>query len=142
MKKVKQDNSIPNLSGQDSKKIAAAAPRNDNSTGVYQLIDIAKIKPSKSNYRKTSNLKGVEELTDSIKSKGVLQPIIVRTQKGNGSFEIVTGHRRHAAAKNAGLKQIPCILKDCSDAEALEIQVIENSQREDVNPMEEAMGFK
>lgn len=142
MKKVKQDNSTPNLSGQDSKKIAAAAPRNDNSTGVYQLIDIGKIQPSKLNYRKTFNAKAQEELTESIKSKGVLQPISVRPLKGNGSFEIVIGSRRYCGAKDAGLKQIPCMVKELSDAEALEIQVIENSQREDVNPMEEAMGFK
>lgn len=122
------------------KEIATAAPRNDT-PGVYQLIDVAKIKPW-SNYRKTFKLKGLEELTDSVKSKGVLQPIIVRPKKGNGSFEIVTGHRRHTAAKDAGLKQMPCILKECTDEEVIEIQVIENSQREDVNPMEEGIGFK
>lgn len=106
----------------------------------YQVVDIKKLVPSKSNYRKTFDKAAMAELTASIKAKGVLQPILVRPV--NGHLEIVAGHRRHQGALGAGLKEMPVIVRDLSDTEALEIQVVENTQREDPNPMEEGWGFK
>ena len=108
----------------------------------YQVIDIKKIKPSPRNYRRSMDKQALEDLTASVKAKGILQPVLVRPIKGNGSFELVAGHRRHKAASMAGLDEIPTIVRTLTDEEALEIQVIENSQREDPNPMDEALGFK
>jgi len=106
----------------------------------YPEMSIKSIVPSKHNYRKTVDSAKMTELTASIKAKGVLQPILVR--RINGKHEIVAGHRRYQASIDAGLETIPVIEKNLTDEEALEIQVIENSQREDPNPMEEAWGFK
>jgi ParB/RepB/Spo0J family partition protein len=83
----------------------------------------------------------MQELVASIASKGVLQPILVRPNGGKDSFLIVAGHRRHKASCDAGMTKIPAIIRTLSDADALELQIIENSQREDPNPMEEAWGF-
>lgn len=102
-------------------------------------IKIKDIKPGE-NYRKHQDKGGMKELTQSVKTHGVLQPIIVR--KNGKGYEIVAGHRRHEAATSAGLKTIPASVIKVDDAEALEIAVIENTQREDPNPMDEAIGFK
>ncbi len=75
----------------------------------FQFIEIKKLTESKSNYRKTFNKAGMEELTASVKAKGVLQPVLVRPVKGNGRFEVVAGHRRLRAAIAAGLKEMPCM---------------------------------
>lgn len=107
----------------------------------FKEISIKKIKPSPNNYRKPTK-EAMKDLIESIKSKGVIQPILVRPLNGNGTFEIVAGHRRYTAALEAGLKEMPAIIRALSDEDALELQVIENSQREDPNPMEEAWGFK
>lgn len=110
--------------------------------GEYKILDIKKIFADKNNYRKAYSRKGMDELTASIKTKGVLQPILVRPNGGKDSFLIVAGHRRYQGALDAGLKQIPSIVRNLSDADALELQVIENDQREDPNPMEQAWGYK
>jgi ParB/RepB/Spo0J family partition protein len=86
--------------------------------------------------------KGIEELTASVKEKGIIQPIIVRPMKGNGHYEIVAGHRRFLAAQGASLETIPAIVQDFGDDEALEVAIIENDQREDANPLDEAKAFK
>lgn len=84
------------------------------------------------------------ELVESIRSKGVLQPLLVRHKKGkaDGPFELVFGHRRLRAAKKAGLEKLPCIVREISDEDAREAQMVENLQRADVNPMEEARGYR
>lgn len=81
------------------------------------------------------------ELVSSIRAKGILQPILVRP-KGPNRYEIVAGERRWRAAQAAGLYEVPVVIKELSDAEALEISIIENIQRHDLNPIEEAIGFK
>ena len=86
--------------------------------------------------------KGIEELTASVKEKGIIQPIIVRPIKGNGHYEIVAGHRRFIAATNAGLDTIPAIVQELPDDEAIEVAIIENDQRENANPLDEAKAFK
>ena len=111
---------------------------------MFQDIALKNLIPSKNNYRKAMDEAAIEDLTASVKAKGVLQPILVRPLNGKqkGKYEIVAGHRRHRAAQAAGLKEMPAMVKDLSDEEALEVQVVENTQREDPNPMDEARGFK
>ena len=85
----------------------------------------------------------LEELAKSIKKNGVIQPIAVRPIKAeNGKFEIVAGERRWLAAQRAGLHEIPVIILDLSDVESLEVAIVENIQRDDLNPIEEARGYK
>lgn len=105
-----------------------------------QIIPLDQIHRSSSNPRKHFDEAKLQELADSIKSKGVLQPIVVRPNKKG--FEVVAGERRFRASKLAEQDDIPAIVRELTDEEVLEIQVIENSQREDVHPMEEAQGFK
>ncbi len=92
------------------------------------------------NYRKSGDKAKMSELTESVKARGVLTPIWVR-KNGSGHL-IIAGHRRHQAAIAAGLETIPAIVKEATDEQAMELSVIENDQREDVNPMEQAMGYK
>lgn len=111
---------------------------------MFMIIPLNNINPAKSNYRKRFDPEKMKEMTASVKDKGVLEPILVRALKGkaNGQFEVVAGTRRFTAAMNAGLDEIPAIVKDLTDEEVLEIQIVENCQREDPNPMDEAEGFK
>ena len=111
-------------------------------TTGYADLNLKNVFPSELNYRKKMDRKGLEELTESIKQKGVLQPIIVRPIKGNGHYEIIAGHRRYQAATAAGLETIPAIIEEFDDEAAMEVAITENSQREDVNPIDEATGFK
>ncbi len=85
----------------------------------------------------------IEELAASIREKGVLQPILVRPMPGKpGEYQIVAGERRWRAAQKAGLRQMPVVVRDLDDLAALEIAIVENVQRADLNPIEEAMGYK
>ena len=85
----------------------------------------------------------LEELANSIKKKGIIQPIAVRPNKiENGKYEIVAGERRWIAAQRAGLHEIPVTILDLSDVESLEVAIVENIQRDDLNPIEEARGYK
>lgn len=102
-----------------------------------RMISINKIDPSPHQAR--TELGDIEELMASIKEKGILQPIIVREK--NGRYEIIAGERRCIAAKNVGLKDIPCIEMNVSDNEAMEIALIENLQRKDLDVFEEADGL-
>ena len=103
-------------------------------------LQLSKIKPNKNQPRKNFDPKALDELADSIKQNGVLQPILVRP-KGK-YYEIVAGERRYQAAKKAGLKEIPVIIRDISDTEVFQLALIENLQRSDLNPIEEAQGYK
>lgn len=110
----------------------------------FQTISLKNIEESKTNPRKRFDDKALAELAESIKGKGVLQPVLVRLLSKNGTdkYELVAGARRFRAASIAGLEDIPCIVKEWTDEQALEVQVIENLQREDVHPLEEALGYK
>jgi ParB/RepB/Spo0J family partition protein len=108
----------------------------------FQTIPLSKLEESALNPRKHFDKKTLDELASSIKAHGVLTPILVRPSKGNGHFEIAAGHRRFRAAKAAGVGEIPAVVKEMSDVELLEILTIENLQREDVHPLEEADGYK
>lgn len=105
-------------------------------------IALASIVVSKTNPRKTFDKAKLEELTGSVKLQGILQPILVRPINGDGTFEVVAGERRFKAAKAAGLTEIPATVRELTDAQTLELQVIENNQREDLHPLEEAEGYE
>lgn len=104
------------------------------------LISINEIEPNKNQPRKHFDEDSIQELADSIKQHGVIQPLIV--QKKDKYYEIIAGERRWRAAKMAGLKEIPVIVKNYSSQEIVEIALIENIQREDLNPIEEALAYQ
>lgn len=110
---------------------------------VIKFIDINSLKESKTNPRKVYDDKALNDLADSIKIKGIVQNLVVRKVEtvNHEGFEIVAGSRRFRAAKIAGLKAVPCVIRTYTDGEVLEIQVIENNQREDVHPLEEGEGY-
>lgn len=108
---------------------------------VFMQCPIEKITPNRYQPRKIFEETALAELTSSIKEKGVLQPLIVRSS-GNDSYELIAGERRWRAAQRAGLQEVPVVLKEVSDRESLEIAIIENIQRADLNPVEEAEGYR
>ena len=113
-------------------------PEEESSGGsLYLLID--EIRPNRQQPRKYFDDKKFEELERSIRENGVLQPVIV--QIGENGYELVVGERRWRASKKAGLKKIPAIIREVTDTESLEIALIENLNRQDLNPIEEADGF-
>ena len=104
-------------------------------------IDINKIEPNNNQPRKNFNEDKIHELAESIKQHGLIEPLIV--QKGKkGFYTIIAGERRWRAAREAGVKEIPVVVKDYSDQQVMEIALIENIQREDLNAIEEAMQLK
>ncbi len=103
-------------------------------------VDINKVEPNKDQPRQYFDEDKLLELSESIRQYGVIQPILV--QKRENYFEIVAGERRWRAAKMAGLKEVPVIIKEFTEQEIVEISIIENVQREDLNAMEEAMGYQ
>lgn len=118
---------------------AAGAPM---PSGV-QLAPIESLKPNPDQPRKIFTQEHLEELTASIRDKGVLQPILVRTQPGeDGVWQIIAGERRWRAAQAAGLKAVPVLVRELDDQQVLEIAIVENVQRADLNPFEEALGYR
>lgn len=109
--------------------------------GVKDVLKISEIEPNRNQPRKDFDEQALSELADSIGKHGVLQPIIVRPLK-QGTYQIVAGERRWRAARMAGLREVPVIIKDVSDNEVMELALIENLQREDLNPLEEAEGYR
>jgi len=105
-----------------------------------QICGIEEIQPNPFQPRKVFSEGQLQELIDSIREKGILQPLIVR-RRGNG-FELIAGERRWRAAQKAGMKEVPILVKDVSDSEMLELSLVENIQREDLNPIEEAEAYK
>ena len=123
--------------------------------GLSSLIGDSDIKDSKSNIsissivrnryqpRKNFEKEGLEELTNSIKERGIIQPIIVRkSEDQDGKFEIIAGERRWQAAQNAGLHEVPVVIIKADNLKSLEFAIVENVQRKDLNPIEEAEGYK
>ncbi|MDC7127051.1 MAG: ParB/RepB/Spo0J family partition protein [Spirochaetales bacterium] len=111
----------------------------DNSTRVKN-VPIDNVKGNPDQPRKTFDQSSLKELSASIAEKGIIQPIIV--EEKNGEYIIIAGERRHRASKLAGLTEVPVIVKDFSNNEKLEIALIENIQREDLNPVEEALAYR
>lgn len=111
-----------------------------SSEGAEVLVKISKVEPDKNQPRKEFNEEALQELADSIKKYGIIQPIIVNK---NGMFyQIIAGERRWRAAKLAGLKEIPVIIRDFDKQKTAEISIIENIQRENLNPIEEAFAYQ
>lgn len=105
------------------------------------LVRLTDIEPNPNQARKKFDPTALEELAESIKEHGIIQPIVVR-DKGNGYYGIIAGERRWRAARIAGLTEVPVLVKDTDDASAAEISLIENLQRENLNPVEEALGYR
>ena len=114
--------------------------RVENKTNKLSLSDIV---PNKYQPRKNFEEENLEDLTNSIKERGVIQPIIVRhSNKESSKYEIIAGERRWLAARKAGLHDIPVVVTDVDDLKSLEFAIVENVQRHDLNPLEEAQGYK
>ena len=112
----------------------------ENKTNNLSLADIV---PNKYQPRKNFDEENLNDLVNSIKERGVIQPIIVRKSNTNNSkYEIIAGERRWLAAKKAGLHEIPVVVTDADDLKSLEFAIVENVQRHDLNPLEEALGYK
>ena len=122
---------LSSLLGDTSKKIET------NKISVKDLVR-NKFQP-----RKNFNKENLEELTNSIKERGVIQPIIVRPDKSSeGKYEIIAGERRWLASQNAGLHEVPVVILNVDDVKSLEFAIVENVQRQDLNPIEEARGYQ
>jgi len=120
---------FPDIGGSDEKPVAS-----------YFECDIDRIHPNPYQPRREFAEKEMADLADSIKTQGVLQPLLVRESKGG--YELIAGERRLRAARKAGVNKVPVILKEITNAELIEISIIENIQRENLNPMEEAEAYQ
>ena len=106
-------------------------------------LSLSEIEPNKYQPRKNFDEENLNDLANSIKERGVIQPIIVRkSNSGNSKYEIVAGERRWLAAQKVGLHEIPVVVTDADDLKSLEFAIVENVQRHDLNPLEEAQGYK
>lgn len=142
---------FPEKVSQEKPKTARSSKPKTNTATVKTTLDqpavkgetiakISKVEPNREQPRKKFDEDALLELSESIKMYGVLQPLLVSDKKDY--YEIVAGERRWRAAKMAGLKEVPVVIKEFSDQEIVEISLIENIQREDLNPVEEAMAYK
>ena len=110
-------------------------------SGGVKKLPVEFIIANRANPRRTFDPDQLEELTNSIREKGVMSPLLVRPSDDPNIFELIAGERRWRAAQRAGLHDVPVIVRDVDDKEALELAIIENVQRADLNPLEEAMGY-
>src|SRR5690606_16227260 len=118
------------------------APRQAESSTGTRRLPVEFIIANRSNPRKDFDPELLEDLTNSIREKGVMQPLLVRpSDQGPDIYEIIAGERRWRAAQRAGLHEVPVIIREVDDKEALELAIIENVQRVDLNPLEEAQGY-
>ena len=123
---------LESLMGEANHEVGAMAPESS--------LPISKIKPNPKQPRHSFDENALEELSDSIKQNGILQPLLVR--KVGQSYQIVAGERRYQAAKKAGLKELSVVIKDISDEDVFKLALIENLQRSDLTPIEEAQGYR
>ncbi len=122
-------------------KNEAKGKKNEDNVTPDRMVKITAVEPNREQPRKNFDEDALLELSDSIKQFGIIQPLVVQDRK-NGRYEIIAGERRWRAAKMAGLKEVPVIVKNYTDQEIMEISLIENIQRENLNPIEEAMAYK
>ncbi len=139
------DSLIPNAVGEakakkETKEVKAENAGSQETGGKETIVKITMVEPNRKQPRKTFDEDALQELSDSIKQFGVIQPILVQDRKDH--YEIIAGERRWRAAKLAGLKEVPVIIRDYTEREIMEISLIENIQREDLNPIEEALAYK
>lgn len=124
--------------GMDALFLDNSATENENSATMLSINDI---EPNRNQPRKNFSEKGLEELAKSIEQNGIIQPILVRPMS-DGSYQLIAGERRYRAARMAGLHEVPVTIREMTDQEASVFALIENLQREDLNPVEEAEGLK
>ena len=126
----------------EEKKVAVDTKKSSQqeTSNGERMMKISMIEPNREQPRKKFDEDALQELSESIKQYGILQPLLVSDKKDY--YEIVAGERRWRAAKMAGLKEVPVVVKEFSTQEIVEISLIENIQREDLNPVEEAMAYK
>ena len=128
--------------GPDATNATDAADAADAAVdGTFLSLPVDVIRRGKHQPRRIVEESALEELAHSVRTRGIVQPIVVRPA-GPGSFEIVAGERRWRAAQMAGLADVPAVVRECSDREAAAVALIENIQREDLNPIEEAQGYR
>ncbi len=131
---------IPNNNASKGKKEAPQAAASKETQGAEQMVKITLVEPNREQPRKNFDEDKLQELAESVKQFGVLSPILVQDRKDY--YEIIAGERRWRAAKLAGLKEVPVIIRNYTEQEIVEISLIENIQREDLNPIEEAQAYK
>lgn len=135
------DSLIPNTIGNTKKKTGNEKEKVlPQEKGPETIVKITMVEPNREQPRKNFDEDALQELADSIKQFGLLQPILVQDRKDH--YEIIAGERRWRAAKLAGLKEVPVIIRNLTEQEIVEISLIENIQRENLNPIEEAQAYK
>lgn len=134
------DSLIPNAVGEAKAKKETSKEKIEEKTTQETMVKITMVEPNRKQPRKNFDEDALLELSDSIKQFGVIQPIVVQDRKDH--YEIIAGERRWRAAKLAGIKEVPVIIKNYTEREIVEISLIENIQREDLNPIEEAQAYK
>ena len=138
---IPTDDTIEDVSTKTSKQTkTSSAVKTELIKKVEQTLNINRIEPNKNQPRKEFNEDALQELADSIKQFGVIEPLVVVKRKGY--YELIAGERRWRAARLAGLKEVPVVIKDYDDQQIVEIALIENIQREDLNPIEEAHAYE
>ena len=134
------DSLIPNAVGEAKAKKETSKEKAEEKTTQETMVKITMVEPNRKQPRKNFDEDALLELSDSIKQFGVIQPIVVQDRKDH--YEIIAGERRWRAAKLAGIKEVPVIIKNYTEREIVEISLIENIKREDLNPIEEAQAYK
>ena len=142
LQKSRLGRGLASLIGDPPPALAAVAEPGLPPHGEQRLVGIDQVRPGRLNPRKDFREEDLAELADSIRQKGLVQPIVVRPDAATGGYEIVAGERRWRAAQRAGLHQIPAIVRDLADQDVLELAIIENVQRADLNAIEEASGYR
>lgn len=138
---IPTDDTTEDVSPKASKQTkTGAVTKTEVMKKVEQTLNINRIEPNKNQPRKEFNEDALQELADSIKQFGVIEPLVVVKRKGY--YELIAGERRWRAARLAGLKEVPVVIKDYDDQQIVEIALIENIQREDLNPIEEAHAYE
>ena len=138
---IPTDDTTEDVSPKASKQTkTGAVTKTEGVKRVEQTLNINRIEPNKNQPRKEFNEDALQELADSIKQFGVIEPLVVVKRKGY--YELIAGERRWRAARLAGLKEVPVVIKDYDDQQIVEIALIENIQREDLNPIEEAHAYE
>ena len=138
---IPTDDTTEDVSSKASKQTkTGAVTKTEVVKKVEQTLNINRIEPNKNQPRKEFNEDALQELADSIKQFGVIEPLVVVKRKGY--YELIAGERRWRAARLAGLKEVPVVIKDYDDQQIVEIALIENIQREDLNPIEEAHAYE
>jgi ParB family transcriptional regulator, chromosome partitioning protein len=128
---------IPNA----SESGAEAGARAPSGTGL-RMLDIENIHPSSRQPRKHFDDGRLDELAETIRNQGIIQPLVVRNRENGGGYELIAGERRWRAAQRAGLHQVPAVVRETSESQAFELALVENLQREDLNPIEEAEAYQ